>query len=85
MRTNSLPLMNPKESTASQYQIARLTGVSPTTVSRARANHPRISEATKAAVNAAAKKLGYRPDPQISLLKAQIRRSRVTPSGSTNS
>jgi DNA-binding LacI/PurR family transcriptional regulator len=75
--------MNPKESTASQYQIARLTGFSPTTVSRALANHPRISEATKAAVNAAAKKLGYRPDPQISLLKAQIRRSRVTPSGST--
>jgi LacI family transcriptional regulator len=75
--------MNPKEPAPSQNQIARLTGFSRPTVSRALANHPLISEATKATVNAAAKKLGYRANPLVSTLTAQIRKSRISPTVST--
>jgi DNA-binding LacI/PurR family transcriptional regulator len=75
--------MNPKEPAPSQIQIARLTGFSTATVSRALANHPLISAATKAAVRDAAGKLSYRPNPLVSTLTAQIRRSRISPTVST--
>jgi LacI family transcriptional regulator len=47
------------------------------------ANHPSITVKTKKRVQAAAKKLGYRPDPLISSLTAQIRRSRISRTVST--
>jgi hypothetical protein len=50
---SNLDFSNPMA--VSQNQIAKLTGFSRWTVSRALANHPLISEATKAAVNAAAR------------------------------
>ncbi len=64
------------QSIPSHYQIAEITGFSRSTVSRALANHPLISDRTKTAINAAAKKLGYQPNPQIALRNAQIRQNR---------
>ena len=68
---------------ATQSHIAELTGFSRSTVSRALANHPSITVKTKKRVQAAAKKLGYRPDPLISSLTAQIRRSGISRAVST--
>ena len=68
---------------ASQYHIAELTGFSRSTVSRALANHPSITVETKKLVQAAAKKLGYKTNPLVSILTAQLRKSRVVPIEST--
>ncbi|MES2692077.1 MAG: LacI family DNA-binding transcriptional regulator [Verrucomicrobiota bacterium] len=53
--------------------IAAAAGVSAMTVSLALRNHPRISAATRAAVQAAAAKLGYRPDPTVAKLMHHLR------------
>ena len=50
--------------------IARAAGVSPSTVSRALPNHPRISPERCAAIQALAREMGYRP--------SQVARSLVT-------
>ena len=50
--------------------IARVAGVSPSTVSRALANHPRISPERCASIQALALEMGYRP--------SQVARSLVT-------
>jgi LacI family transcriptional regulator len=75
--------MSPKKPAASHSQIAKLTGVSRSTVSRALANHPLVSDQTKKKVNAAAKKLGYQANALVSILTAQIRKSRISPTVST--
>ena len=49
--------------------IARILGISPSTVSRALKNHPDISEATKQAVNELAEKLQYEPNAVALSLK----------------
>lgn len=54
-----------------QHDIARSLGLSQTTVSFALRGHPMIPRATAKQVLAAAKRLGYRPDPLISALMAQ--------------
>jgi len=54
-----------------QKDVARETGLSQTAVSLALRNSPEISPATIRQVRAAAKRLGYRPDPLISALMAQ--------------
>jgi len=62
------PAISPRESNArpTMRDIARLAGgVHPSTVSLALRNHPGISEATRKKVCAAARKLGYRPDPLL--------------------
>ncbi len=51
-------------------QIAQHLNVSHTTVSRALKNDPRISEAVRRKIQAAAETLGYRPDPMLSALAA---------------
>lgn len=51
--------------------VARLAGVSPTTVSRALRNDPRISESTRAEVRYAANRLGYIPDARASSLRGR--------------
>lgn len=48
--------------------IARAVGVTSMTVSRALRNQPRIAEATRQAIVAKAKELGYQPDPVLSAL-----------------
>ena len=49
--------------------LAAATGVSISTVSRALANHPAISQATTKKVKDAAEKLGYRPNAQARALR----------------
>ena len=56
--------------------IAKVIGVSHSTVSLALRNHPRISDAVKEKVRRAAEEMGYRPDPMLSAL-ATYRRGRT--------
>jgi LacI family transcriptional regulator/LacI family repressor for deo operon, udp, cdd, tsx, nupC, and nupG len=56
--------------------IAAQCGVHFTTVSRALGNHPSIPEKTRRRVQAAAKKLGYVPDPMMGALMAYRSRRR---------
>ena len=51
------------EKAATIYDIAKLAGVNPSTVSRALSNPGRINAATEAKVHAAAKELNYRVNP----------------------
>lgn len=64
-----LPVASPGAAAAGRptmRDIALLAGgVHPSTVSLALRNHPGISEATRKRVCAAARKLGYRPDPLL--------------------
>lgn len=60
--------------------VAARAGVSHPTVSRALRHDPRISEATRLRVQAAARELGYRPDPAMSVLIAHRNRNLPPPS-----
>lgn len=56
--------------------VADRAGVSLMTVSRSLKNNPRVSQKTRQEVLRAALELGYRPNPLVSALMAQIRHSR---------
>ncbi len=56
--------------------LAKECGVTPTTVSLALRNHPRISDATKEKVREAAERLGYRRHPMLSALMANLNQAR---------
>ena len=56
----------------SMKQIAQATGVSVSTVSKALRNDPSISESRCKAIQVAAKKMGYRPNPMVSALMSQM-------------
>lgn len=64
----------PPESRVSMLDIARAVGLHQTTVSLALRHHPRIPEATRRKILAAAERLGYRPNPLVSALMASRRR-----------
>lgn len=53
--------------------VARLAGVSATTVSLALRNHPRIPAATRRRILKCAEKVGYRPNAKLSELMSQMR------------
>jgi LacI family transcriptional regulator len=57
-----------------QQDIARELGLSQTAVSLALRNHPSIPAATVRTVRAAARRLGYRPNPLVYALMAQRRK-----------
>jgi len=59
-------------------QIARLVGISPSAVSLALRESPKISEATRLRVHRQARRMGYRPSPKVRELMAQVRASRDT-------
>lgn len=61
---------------ATMADIAKAAGVSKNTVSLALRGSPRISAATRAKVEAAAASLGYRLNPTVAHLMAQLRQSR---------
>jgi len=58
-------------------EIARQAGVSPSTVSLALQNSPRLAGATRRRVQAVAKAAGYRPNPKLAAAMMQLRASRV--------
>ncbi|OAM88194.1 LacI family transcriptional regulator [Termitidicoccus mucosus] len=62
---------------ATLVKVAREAGVSLATASMGLRNHPRISLQTRKRVQVAAKKLGYKPDPQISRLMWHLRNSKT--------
>jgi len=57
-------------------QIARLARISPSAVSLALRESPKVSEATRRRVVKLAKRLGYRPSAKVTELMAQVRASR---------
>jgi LacI family transcriptional regulator len=60
--------------TVTQQMIADAAGVHISTVSLALRNHSRLPAATRHRIQAVAEKLGYSPNPLISLLMARVRR-----------
>ena len=56
--------------------VAERAGFSRATVSRALRNHPGIPEATRQRVVDAAAALGYRPNPLVAALMAQLHTGR---------
>ncbi|MEX0882043.1 MAG: LacI family DNA-binding transcriptional regulator, partial [Cyclobacteriaceae bacterium] len=55
------------------YDIASDVGLSPTTVSRALSNHPRVRENTRKKIIESAKSLGY----QSNIFAANLRKKRT--------
>lgn len=68
---------NPAGTGVTLRRVGELAGVSHVTASLALRNDPRISQATKRKVQAAARRLGYRPDPHVAELMNRLRRSRA--------
>jgi LacI family transcriptional regulator, galactose operon repressor len=62
----------------SHKDIASHAGVSRTTVSYALNNSPKISAPVRQRIQAVARRLGYRPDPQVAKLMTYLRTTRST-------
>jgi LacI family transcriptional regulator len=73
----------PLPASLSMEKVARLAGVSRSTVSRALRNDPRITAETRERVNKVAQESGYRPNPFVSTLMADLKRRRQPRSTST--
>jgi DNA-binding LacI/PurR family transcriptional regulator len=58
-------------------RVAKSAGVSPATVTRVMRGDRYVAAVTRERVTAAARELGYRPNPAASLLMSQLRRSGV--------
>ena len=65
----------PGQPTVTLKQLAAKTRLSVAAVSYALRNHPKIPQATRQVVQAAARELGYRPNPRVASLMAHIRRA----------
>jgi LacI family transcriptional regulator len=65
----------------SQRDLARELGVDTSTVSLALRGHPRISAETVARVQAAAERMGYRPDPALASIAASRWQGRRSDTG----
>lgn len=63
-------------------EIAKEMGVSVATVSLALRNHPRISEPMRERVQQVAHEMGYKPNPMVTSLMAQMRGGRSNEAGS---
>jgi LacI family transcriptional regulator len=64
-------------------EIAKKTGVSAMTVSRALRGEPRVREALRRKIKRAAEKLGYAPDPRLGALFGHMRRRQAAPERET--
>jgi LacI family transcriptional regulator len=69
---------NSSGDTCTLRDLAEKSGFSLATVSYALRNHPRISKATQDKILLTAKVLGYRPNPLVTNLMAQVRGRKVT-------
>ena len=63
--------------------VAREAGVNLSSVSRALRNDPQVSIATRTRIQKLAKKMGYRPNPLVQALAAQVRGNRRGPRPAT--
>lgn len=69
--SNNLP-----HPTLTMRELAEAAGVSKMTVSLALRGHPKISAATRDRIRALAEKMGYRPNPLVQTLMANLRSTR---------
>jgi len=76
---NSFTVATSPQPVVTLKAVARTAGVSLATVSYALRAHPKIPVATRERVAAAARALGYRPNPRVAGLMAHIRGARVRP------
>ncbi|MBK1877682.1 LacI family DNA-binding transcriptional regulator [Pelagicoccus mobilis] len=74
---------NSKLQPVTMKEIGIEAGVSQSTVSRALRNDSRITEPVRERVQAAAKKLNYRPNPLVSAFTSQVRGYRRSPTHAT--
>jgi DNA-binding LacI/PurR family transcriptional regulator len=65
-----------KNTPATQKEIAQAAGVSQNTVSLALRGDTRVSSATRERIRDLAQRMGYRPNPLVSALMAQMKRRR---------
>jgi len=75
-------MSEPEQKPVTMQDIADAVSVSRMTVSRALRNDPRISQARREEIHATAARLGYRANPLVSALMAQLRGA-DPPEGST--
>jgi DNA-binding LacI/PurR family transcriptional regulator len=68
--------MKPKKTVVTLRHIAERVGVSRMTVSQALRDDGRIAEATRERVRAAARELGYEPNPRLGTLMSETARTR---------
>ena len=73
----------PTKMAITMREIARKAGVSVSAVSLALRNLPRVSETERKRIQSIARRLGYRPDPEVTRLMAHLRRPREERRGST--
>ena len=67
---------NPPNSALTMSELAKVAGVSKMTVSLALRGHSKISAATRDRIRALAEKMGYRPNPLVQTLMANLRSTR---------
>jgi LacI family transcriptional regulator len=72
------PMPPAPENRPTLLKVARAAGVSLTAASMALRNHPRIGVKTRRRIHAAAKRLGYKPDPHLSRLMWYLRTNKAT-------
>jgi DNA-binding LacI/PurR family transcriptional regulator len=68
-----------KKSPATIGEIAKIIGISKSTVSRALSHHPQIAEKTRLKVEQTAKKLNFRKNPLLAQLTSQLRLNKKNP------
>ena len=74
---------NPLNTALTMSELAKVAGVSKMTVSLALRGHSKISVATRDRIRALAEEMGYRPNPLVQTLMANLRSTRPTSYHST--
>lgn len=69
-------MSSPSEKALTMDALAKAAGVSKMTVSLALRDHPKISAATRERIRGLAEELGYRPNPLVQALMANLRSTR---------
>ncbi|MBC8011883.1 MAG: LacI family DNA-binding transcriptional regulator, partial [Burkholderiales bacterium] len=73
----------PSPAASTLRKIARETGYALATVSYALRNHPKVRPETRLEIQAAAERLGYRPNPLVTSVMAQVRAANPPRHGGT--